>query len=480
MMRMPASGLDLQITMSDEYHALIELRIGAKRLLESSSLWKGWRAANDALFASLSLAADYLTTSISPEAVVDGSDAPDCVFNGYAVLQHEQELRRQLLLSSEWRSLQGVDSDIKQFARRQLRNRPFQKQHSPPPWRIRASFFNAMSSSSDRGLDATSLDVPSPEPPSLLPPSSSLSLPSPSSSSSFDSASAPSHSSQPETTTLPPPPTELLVREVNEIAPLPDEELWNALCPGLAELEVVGTLADGSCGQSTACQALHITPWLRAPSRRSSSTNVTRRHPNSVTPTQQQLLSLNEQLSHWLSSMEGRLRWDDLCEQTRHLLPSVDLQSAEELLNEMKVLTTPVGLSWWMAVAEVHQLNVFILHMFTSSLWEPDSTDPTASLLVQIETQRACRLVSRAGRLVPSRERENCIAVLCQQVSSSWVDKTRKGTRNVAHYEVVVDHQGRSMWSTTCPVVSELLMSATRATEGCSAQMEAQLLADRP
>ena len=245
--------------------------------------------------------------------------------------------------------------------------------------------------------------------------------------------------------------------------------MWNALCPGLAELEVVGTLADGSCGQSTACQALHITQWLRAPSRRSSSTNLAGWHPTSVTPTRQQLLSLNEKLSGWLCSVEGKLRWDQLCEQTRHVLPSVDLQSAEDVLSEMKALTTPVGLSWWMVLAEVLELNVFMLHMFTSSLWEPDSTDPKASLLVQLETQRACMLVSGAGRLVPSRERENCIVVLCQQVSSSWVNKARKGTRNVAHYEVVVDHEGRSMWSATSPVVTEVLMSAMCATEGSNA-----------
>ena len=53
------------------------------------------------------------------------------------------------------------------------------------------------------------------------------------------------------------------------------------------------------------------------------------------------------------------MRWGQLCEQTRHALPFVDLQSAEDALDEMRVLTTPVGLSWWIIFAEVHQLNVF-------------------------------------------------------------------------------------------------------------------------
>ena len=107
---------------------------------------------------------------------------------------------------------------------------------------------------------------------------------------------------------------------------------------------------------------------------------------------------------------------------------------------------------------------MFLLHMFTSSLWEPDTSDPTASLLVQMQTQHACRLISRAGQLIHSNERENCMAVLSQQVSSSWADKTKKGTRNVAHYEVVVDDEGRSMWTTTSPIVSEVLMPAASAT----------------
>jgi hypothetical protein len=261
----------------------------------------------------------------------------------------------------------------------------------------------------------------------------------------------------------PPPPTELVLREVNEIAPLPGQDQWNALSPGLARLRVVGTLANLSCGQSTAHQALHITPWLRSPSRRAN--NSTRRHPNSATPTREQLLSLNEKLSDWLSSEEGRHRWVELCEQTRHALPAVDLQSTEDALNEMRMLNTPVGLSWWMIFAEVHHVNVFLLHMFTSSLWDPDTSDLTASLLVQMQTQHACRLISRAGQLIHSNERENSMAVLSQQVSSSWADKTRKGTRNVAHYEVVVDDEGRSMWTTTSPIVTEVLMPAVSATE---------------
>ena len=261
----------------------------------------------------------------------------------------------------------------------------------------------------------------------------------------------------------------MVVRQMNEVAELPGHERWSALLPRFAELLVVGTLADGSCGQSAACQALTITPWMRAPSRRAKSRMFTGRHPHSSAPTRAQLLSLNEKLSDWLSSVEGRTRWTQLCEQTRHALPSVDLQSAEDTLEEMKVLTTPVGLSWWMVFAEVHELNVFLLHSFTSSLWESDSSDVTASLLVRTDTQLACRLLSRAGQLVPSADTANCIAVLCQQGSSSWADKERRGTRNVGHYEVVVDDEGRSMWTTTAPIVTEVLMPAVQVTLGTPA-----------
>jgi hypothetical protein len=114
----------------------------------------------------------------------------------------------------------------------------------------------------------------------------------------------------------------------------------------------------------------------------------------------------------------ARPRWAQLCEETRLALPSVDLQSAEDGLDEMNVLTTPVGLSWWMIFAEVHQVNVFLLNMFTNSLWEPDISDPTASLLVQTQSQHACMLISRAGRLIQSDESENCMAVFNQRVSS--------------------------------------------------------------
>ena len=203
----------------------------------------------------------------------------------------------------------------------------------------------------------------------------------------------------------------MIVREINAIAELPGHERWSALFPQMAEMQVVGTLADGSCSQSTACQALTFTPWLRAPSRRAKSKRFTCRHPHSATPTRAQLLSLNEKQSDWLSSVTGETRWTQLCEQTRHALPSVDLQSAEDALQEIKVLTTPVGLSWWMVFAEVHELNVFLLHSFTSSLWEPDSSDVTASLLVRTETQHACRLLSRAGQLIPSADRAICMAV---------------------------------------------------------------------
>ena len=35
--------------------------------------------------------------------------------------------------------------------------------------------------------------------------------------------------------------------------------------------------------------------------------------------------------------------------------------------------------------------------------------------------------------------------MLCQQGSSSWAGKVEWGTRNVGHYEVVVDDEGRFM-----------------------------------
>jgi hypothetical protein len=453
--------------MSSEYQALIESRAAAKRRLEASPAWKTWNAAFEALSASLFAMEDGPTPPLTtPEALVDGSDhTSDCVLSAYAEMQHEEELRQQLLFSREWRSLQQADSDIKQFARMQLRKRrSLYTLPSTPPSRIPRRIVDGAST---RLLVDSSASSTTQSSRSLLSPSSSL-LPSLSHahfSSSPDSSSS-SSPSQLEPTVLrpahsPPPPTEMIIREVNEVAPLPDQEQWNVLCPGLAILHVVGTLADGSCGQSTGCQVLHITPWLRAPSSRA---NNTRRHPNSSTPTRQQLLALNEKLSDWLSSEEGRVRWTQLCEQTRAALPSLDVQSAEDVLDEMKTLTTPVGLSWWMIFAEVHHMNVFLLHKFPSSLWEPDSNDSTASLLVQMQSQHACRLISRAGQLVPSNERENCMAMLSQHVSSSWADKTKNGTRNVAHYEVVVDNEGRSMWRTTSPIVTEALMPAVSAT----------------
>ena len=54
--------------------------------------------------------------------------------------------------------------------------------------------------------------------------------------------------------------------------------------------------------------------------------------------------------------------------------------------------------------------------------------------------------------------------MLSQQVSGSWADKMRQGTRNVGDYEVVVDGEGRSMWRTTSPIVTEVLMPAVSAT----------------
>ena len=90
---------------------------------------------------------------------------------------------------------------------------------------------------------------------------------------------------------------------MNEVAELPGHERWSALLPRLTEMHVVGTLADGLCGQSAACQALTITPWMRTPSRRAKSKAFTgRHHPHSATPTRAQLLSLNGKLSDWLSA----------------------------------------------------------------------------------------------------------------------------------------------------------------------------------
>ena len=169
------------VTMSDdEYKALIELRVAAERLLGTSSVWKRWKATHE-LCALLLPTADYPTTPTTPEALVDGSDASLCVLNAYTVLQQEEELRRQLLLSSEWRSLQGVDVELKRFARTPLRKRyHLQMPHSAPSATTRAPCSNAMAPGSALGLDATSLHVSSSEPPSLLPPPSFQPSPPPS------------------------------------------------------------------------------------------------------------------------------------------------------------------------------------------------------------------------------------------------------------------------------------------------------------
>ena len=346
--------------MSSEYRALIESRLVAYLQLEVSSVWQTWKAANDVLSVSLlamEVKEDGSTPLTSPEALVDNADTSHCVLIAYGAVQLEEELREQLLRSREWQSVQQSDSDVKQFARTQLKKRPLQKRSSASPSRIRRW--------TDDDAAITSLDgslgTPQPcanqlpsraSPPSLFAPSLSLSQPHCSSSSDSSCSSlSPLEAAAALPVNSPPPPTELVLREVNEIAPLPGHDQWNALCPGLAKLGVVGTLADGSCGQSTAHQALHITPWLRSPSRRAN--NSIRRHPYSATPTREQLLSLNKKLSEWLSSEEGRQRWAQLCEQTRHALPAVDLQSTEDALDEMRMLTTPVGLSWWMIFAEV-------------------------------------------------------------------------------------------------------------------------------
>jgi hypothetical protein len=453
--------------MSSEYQALIKSRAAAHRELGASSVWKTWKAAHDVLPASLLSVEDGPTPLTTPEALLDNSyHMAQCVLDAYVAVQQEEELREQLLL--EWQRVHCTDSDIKLFARAELKKRSLQAISSASPSRIRPRTADeATTTSFDDGFPSRTMPHPATQRPSQASPSLLTSSPSLLPSLSQSRCSSSPDFSQLESAAVPPPhtlppPTELLLREVNEVAPLPGQDQWNALYPGLAKLGVVGTLADGSCGQSTAHQALNITPWLRSPSRRASRT---RRHPNSATPTREQLVSLNTKLSDWLSSVQGRLRWAELCEQTRHALPSVDLQSTEDALDEMKMLTTPVGLSWWMIFAEVHHVNVFLLHVFTSSLWEPDIGDPTASLLVQVQTQHACRLISRAGQLIHGKERENCMAVLCQQVSSSWADKTKKGTRNVAHYEVVVDDEGRSMWRTASPIVTEVLMPAVGVTE---------------
>ena len=377
--------------------------------------------------ASLSSVEDGPTPLTTPEALLDNSDCTaHCVLSAYVAVQQEEELRQQVLLSREWQCLHHTDLDIKLFARAQLKKRSLlEALSSASPSRIRPRTVDEAATTPFDGFSSRASLLPTTQrlsqaspplvtsSPSLLPSLSQSHCTSSSGFSQLESAAA--HA-------LPPPPTELILREVNEVAPLPGQDQWNALYPGLDKLGVVGTLADGSCGQSTAHQALNITPWLRSPSRR---TNRSRRHPNSATPTREQLVSLNKKLSDWLSSVEGRLRWVELCEQTRRALPSVDLQSTEDALDEMRMLTTPVDLSWWMIFAEVHQVNVFLLHMFTSSLWEPDVDDPSASLLVQMQTQHACWLISRqASSLTVTRE---TIAWQCSASRSLAVGQTRQG-----------------------------------------------------
>ena len=195
------------------------------------------------------------------------------------MLQQEEKLREQLLLRGEWQSLLRSDSDIKQFARARLKKRSIH-----------------MVTSSSRHAGDAAASHPDIRSPSTLPSEerlachSSLSL----LSLSQPSLLLPGLSSSPHSlpTSSPPdtavhllslpPPTELIV--LNEVAELPGQGGWNALCPGLATMRAVGTLADGSCGQSTACQALTIASWQRAPSRRTKSTIFTYRHTNSAHP----------------------------------------------------------------------------------------------------------------------------------------------------------------------------------------------------
>lgn len=208
---------------------------------------------------------------------------------------------------------------------------------------------------------------------------------------------------------------------------------WQAWCEVLTRhVRVVGVVADGNCGPASAVSA-----HQQLFSRRRVATEV-------------ELRNTRVSVLTWV-------------EKNRELYSKLNGGKADEaslLLTQCREDGRHVAPDFFRAYACMHKLNVFILAI--KSVKFPNEQREDGG--VKMNSSFSCRLMNVLddGTTLLPADRANTMAVHFHHRS----EHVGSGSRSpgVGHYEFVVDSDGRSLWSTTEPIVQQCLLVACKQT----------------